>query len=250
MQIIKLGGSIVTKRNRFFIFDETNVKQLALDISKCDEPIIIVHGFGSYGRAYLPCYDGRHIPNDQAAFARKIQYELRELHERIFGCLNDAGVSVRSVNPESLFVIKNDEILYGNLDIIKYYLTIDRIPLLYGGTLWDENGYYTILSSDQIVEYLAVHLNVRQVIWATDVDGVLTTDGNVLPCLTEGNVHLMWRQEYDVIDRTGGMTSKVNISLRLSNKDITSLVINGQVQNRLKKAILGECTLGTKIQKE
>ena len=49
LTILKLGGSVVTKKSKPLTFNSTSVQNISKVIKKFDEPLIIVHGAGSFG---------------------------------------------------------------------------------------------------------------------------------------------------------------------------------------------------------
>ena len=56
MILIKLGGSIITNKEKPLSQDEKQLKILLKSLKKINEPIIIVHG-GSYGHYWSVKYD-------------------------------------------------------------------------------------------------------------------------------------------------------------------------------------------------
>jgi len=109
-----------------------------------------------------------------------------------------------------------------------------------------------ILSGDHLVPYLARELKASRVLIATDVAGIFDGDpkeggASKISVLTKevlDDIHLGRSQSTDV---TGGMRRKVLELLKLSEEGITSQVVGGEVKDNLKKAMLGETTIGTLI---
>jgi isopentenyl phosphate kinase len=248
VRVLKLGGGIITKRDAFLAYDQANVQRLGAVLRTCTEPLVITHGLGSFGRAYLPCYQGGTLPAVQGALARSLQQRLRELHDLVAADLFAAGVMVRSFDGESLFALQDRKVVKAALELVEYYVLQGYVPLLHGGTVWDDAGRYAILSSDQIAEQVVEWFGARRLVWATDVDGVLRAgDHEVMDILDEGNLQQMWRQDYDQTDATGGMTSKVMASLRLARKGCTSIVVNGSHPERVARAVSGAPVRGTVV---
>ena len=251
MQILKLGGSVLTSRGSYCVFIDEHLRRLAPEIKSQVGSLLLVHGMGSFGRAFLPIYDGGRIPASQASLARRIQQNLREFHELVVGPLVAAGVPVCSLDPEALFAVSDGSITFAGLDIIPHSLGQGRLPVLYGGTVWDEAGYFTILSSDQIVESVALRLGAERVVWATDVDGVFsrapTGTVSVIRRLSDENLDEMWQQQSDEADCTGGMMNKVRVSLRLARHGIPSIVANAPVPDEVVRALGGHASSGTLI---
>lgn len=248
VRVLKVGGSVVAGRGPWFCYDRASVRSLGAALRLFTGPMVVAHGMGNFGRAFLPCYAGGVLPAEQALLARRIQRDLTELHDLVLADLRSAGVQVRGFAAESLYAVREGKIVNACLDLVEYYLRAGWVPVLYGGTVWDDAGQYSILSSDLIVEQLATAFHAERLVWATDVDGVLRDgDHQVIPELTEANLASMWRQEYDRTDATGGMTSKVNAALALARRGCTSVVVNGFRPDQVLAALAGEPVSGTVI---
>ena len=57
MILIKLGGSIITNKERPLSPRKKTIENIARNLKKIDEPIIIVHGGGSFGHYWSVKYD-------------------------------------------------------------------------------------------------------------------------------------------------------------------------------------------------
>ena len=57
MILIKLGGSIITNKEKPLSPRKKTIEKLSKSLKKIDEPIIIVHGGGSYGHYWSVKYD-------------------------------------------------------------------------------------------------------------------------------------------------------------------------------------------------
>ncbi len=246
MKIIKLGGSIISKRDIWREADFENIYNIANQLKQIREPMIIIHGLGSFGRAYLPIYNGRYIDKSQVALARYIQAGLRNMNDIVVSTFIIKGLKIRTFEPESIFQVYNDKIIDFNDRLFANYLEKGVIPIIYGGTVWDDSEKYTIVSSDEIVAFLAKYYNADLVIWATDVDGVYGKKG-LIESFSKNSLNEFDNWEYNQKDLTGGMLNKVLISLELSKIGIPSYVVNGQTKDRLSNVLNDETTICTKF---
>ena len=57
MILIKLGGSIITNKERPLSARRKTINDISKNLRKIDEPVIIVHGGGSYGHYWSVKYD-------------------------------------------------------------------------------------------------------------------------------------------------------------------------------------------------
>ena len=96
MILIKLGGSVITDKNRPLTARLDVVQRLAYEIAACEEKVVLIHGGGSFGhiKAAEHCI---HEPADNGEVSRDTgktgedgedcQDNQRELH----GDADDAG---------------------------------------------------------------------------------------------------------------------------------------------------------------
>ena len=57
MILIKLGGSIITNKEKPLSARKKSIDKIVLALKKIDEPIIVVHGGGSYGHYWSVKYN-------------------------------------------------------------------------------------------------------------------------------------------------------------------------------------------------
>ncbi len=184
--ILKLGGSIITRKDVATpTLNYENISRIAKEISaSTHEKLIIVHGAGSFGHPYANKYGiGDEIKDDHDLWKKMMgfsitQHSVRELNNVICEYLRTHGVLSTSVQPSSFILTKNKRIFSANLDLIRKYLDLGFIPVIYGDVVLDSNESIkvAVLSGDQIVKHLAENLKPERVIMASDVDGVYTKD--------------------------------------------------------------------------
>jgi isopentenyl phosphate kinase len=242
--VVKLGGSIVTRRDGRCRYDSETVRRLGAVLAAAEQPLALVHGLGSLGRAYLPLYDGRILRDRGIGYA--LQLEFLKLHHLVLTDLEDAGLAVAALDAQTVFAHRAGSVLSSSLDPVHRRIAERRVPVLHGGTFRDVEGRFSVLSSDEIAEQLTRGLN-GQLIWVTDVDGVMRSQDEVMPVLTAGNQREMMRIDYDGADLTGGMSNKVRISLRLAEAGHTSHVVNGRRPERLRQLLQGADAVATVI---
>jgi isopentenyl phosphate kinase len=249
--VLKIGGSLLTRRGKPFDIAEDNLLGLAGEIAAGipDEGLVIVIGSGSSGRGVLPVYDGLRIERRYSHLARRVLGLLEELHGRVADALDSAGLAVSPLHAGSLFAVEHGRVTALATDILAAHLAAGRVPVLSGGTLLDLDGDFTIVSSDRMATEIAHALGARDVIWATDVDGVLDQDGRLLPWVEQATVHRMWDPAEAADDPSGAMRGKVAEALELAGRGIESFIVNGTSPGRLRAALGGERVLGTWIRR-
>lgn len=255
MQILKLGGSVVTDKDKPFTPRTQEIERLAREIAaSMPTPLAIVHGGGSYGHPAAKRYEisgGYKKPSQLTGFSRTHQ-AMVELNKIIVDALLDAGVQAFSVSPSSFIVTEARRI--NELDASRVKLCIDTgiVPVLYGDAVLDTRQGFSILSGDQLVTRLATALKADRVILGTDVDGVYTADpklvkeARLIPRLSlkelDGMVKIGEALNTDV---TGGMLGKVREASEAVEAGVEVVLVNAREPGRVEAALRGEKVMGT-----
>jgi isopentenyl phosphate kinase len=131
------------------------------------------------------------------------------------------------------------------------------VPVLFGDAVLDSDLGFTILSGDQLVAYLAVHLKAARIIMGIDVNGLFTGDPKVdssahlINHITIEELRRMLARigESKVTDVTGGMLGKIAELMPAVEKGIPSFIVNAAKPNNVYRALKGERTIGTLIER-
>lgn len=261
LTILKLGGSVITQKGKGYKkINRKNLERLSLEIAKSKKKknffLIIVHGAGSFGHIIAKKF------NLSEGYKNKVQIraiaelycDLKELNLEVIKILKSSGLNVIPFQQSSAWKLHNKKINNPNLDIIKDYLNLDFIPVLYGDLLIDDKLGFSILSGDKIVYCLAKKLNAQRVILGTDVDGVFNCDPSIYKNarffrkIDRKNIKEINVGKSTAIDVTGGMNGKINELIKLAKMEIESEIINIAKPNVLEKALGGRKNLGTLIE--
>jgi isopentenyl phosphate kinase len=256
--VIKIGGSLITdKFSDTPKINQENLKRISEEISsvynKEKMSLIIVHGVGSYGHVIVKktgIDKGIRTEKQLVDFAetKRLQNELNSIVSKY---LIDAGLPAIPFQASSFTVLDQGRIVRMDLSAIKSFLEIDMIPVLYGVPAYDRTYKCSILSGDQITPYLAVNLNAKKIIHATNVDGVFTADPNknagakLIPEINSENIEQVkdWLDGSTATDVTGGMLGKISELLEI---DVESQIINALIKGNIAKAFRNE-KIGTVI---
>lgn len=263
MIILKLGGSVIThKEAKEPTINHDNLERIAREISQSNyHELIVVHGAGSFGHPFAKKYGiGDEISNIQDLKRKMLgfsitQHSVKELNSVVSEYLRMNGVVSVSIQPSSFILTKNKRIHSADLNLIRRYLDLNFVPVLYGDVVLDadESIKLAVLSGDQMVKYLALNLKPERVILATDVDGIYDKDpkkfddARLLEMVSSADQ--IETGETETVDVTGGMGGKVNELLSLAGKGIESEIINANHTEQIKKAINGEKIIGTLIKR-
>lgn len=252
MIILKLGGSILTKKDSTTPqIDEQNLKRIANEIktslNNSTKDLIIVHGAGSFGHPPAKQYnigevfDKNQYDEKRIGFS-KTQNAVKNLNMLVCDAFIEEGLPLVAIPASSFISSNNKRITQGNLDKFKQYLNKGYIPVIYGDVVLDETLEMAVISGDQLIQYLAINLNPDKVILATDVDGVYNKnpktnkDAKFIDYLSSLE-DLETLESTTNTDVTGGMVGKIKELLQLSNLGIDSQIINANVDENIYNAL-------------
>ncbi len=264
MIILKLGGSVITRKDRDKpTLNPVNLDRIAQEIARANvDKLIIVHGAGSFGHPYARKFEIGSEIKDEKEFHRKkrgftlTQNSVQNLNHYVCNFLLKHGIPAIAVPPSSFMVSDNKRIKTANLDLVQKYLEVGMVPVLHGDVVLDENEHIqmAVVSGDQIITYLAENLKPERIILGSDVDGIYNRDpkghpeAQLLP-LVKSLEDLEFLEGARTVDVTGGMAGKLAELLRLAESGIESEIINAGTEKVVEKALKGEKVKGTIISK-
>ena len=242
MILIKLGGSVITNKEKSLSARRKTIDSLTKSLKKIDESMIIVHGGGSYGHYWSVKYD---------MHTKEKKYDLRgvaivknsmiELNKIVLDSLLKNKINPYCCPPTS-FMLENKPILKKVKEIEKIAKT-GLIPVTYGDALWYGQKKTYILSGDKIMTHLAKILKPRLSIFVLNEDG-LYSDLKSKKLINElkGERPSISENKMDV---TGGMTRKVEEASKISKMGMNVFFVNGNKPERIVKAIKNRKFEGT-----
>lgn len=261
LTLIKLGGSIITNKEVPMMVREDVLTRLVREIarakSESSEQMIVGHGQGSFAHSPALRYKtmngfinkespiGMAITQDSAA-------QLNRIVVKEF--LSEQLPAVSFLFSNSM-VTKKQHALHWSGDVLDQYLEKGLLPITGGDVLVDEEQGCTIWSTEKVLSYLAEYYqnnnhSVKKVIHVTEVEGVLDSQGKVISKITRKNQnevkkHINGTKGFDV---TGGMWHKIEESLQLADKGISSVILSGMQKNNLYNCLVGKDFTGTVIE--
>ena len=164
--IIKLGGSVITKKSRYKQPNKRMISYLAKAISEMygKKRMILVHGAGSFGHAPVVKYDiGNGIKTDKhrLGFA-DTHLSVSELSNLLTSELIRRGVPAISIAPVVIFKQHNKRIIKCLNKPLIEILKKGYLPVLYGDMVIDTRLGGSVLSGDQITTYLAKTMKAKR----------------------------------------------------------------------------------------
>ena len=220
MILIKLGGSIITNKEKPLSPRRKTIDNLAKSLRKIEEPMIIVHGGGSYGHYWSVKYDMHTQP-------RKYDIKGVSIVKNSMIDLNKIILDSFVKNRLKPYCLPPTDFMSGNKPIAKKVKEIEKIaksgliPVTFGDALWFGQNKTYILSGDKIMTHLSKILKPRLIIFALNEDG-LYSDLKTKKLIRElkGESPKISENKMDV---TGGMTRKVEEASKIAKMGICLL---------------------------
>jgi isopentenyl phosphate kinase len=253
LQILKLGGSVVTHKDEYMSAHVENIERLAREIAEADSyPLVIVHGGGSFGHPVAKKHriaEGMVNASQVYGFSETHQAMVK-LNEIIVDTLLDAGVPAFAISPSSMLNTSGKRLYEMNTSIVKDYIELGMVPVLYGDAVLDSEQTFAILSGDQLIAKLSNDLGADRVIFGSDVDGIFTDnpklnpDAELLEKVSVGNIKANVGDTTHT-DVTGGMLGKLSEAAEALKGGACVVLINAFKAERVKAALRGENVMGT-----
>ena len=256
--IVKVGGSVITRKDEPATPKLKRMEGIALEISRIRDRLVLIHGAGSYGHPIAAKYglkDG-FTGGWQVKGVTELKSKLAELSSLFLRALYLKGVAGFPLNPANIIMAEEGRISRMEMDPLGHVMDLGFIPVLHGDLVPDSKLGFSIVSGDQIASFLAGRLKPSMVIFGCDVDGVYTgdpkkdRDARLIRSLTvreaenwgSGGVDAF----KDLKDVTGGIRGKLREAASIAGLGIPVAIMNLEVEGRLLKLIRGEeveCTL-------
>lgn len=258
---LKLGGSLITQKDKPFTENRAIIRQIAKEIHQARKQkpfqLLIGNGGGSYPHVPAKKYKTAEgiINKKSLRGIAEVQDAASRLNRIIVRALLDIGENSISIQPSSVALTRNSRIVEFYTKPLEVFLKKNMIPVVYGDVGLDLKQGCSIVSTEELFVFLAKKLKPKKIISAGIVDGVFTANplkdrrARFIPEITAENYPGIKRMLVGSsgIDVTGGMLIKVEKYLELSPIRIKSYIINGGIKGRLKEALLGRKIKGTII---
>ncbi|MEO9365474.1 MULTISPECIES: isopentenyl phosphate kinase [Candidatus Nitrosocaldus] len=250
LALIKLGGSIVTFKDKPLAFNAPALEGVSRILKRISDEvqIIVVHGGGSFGHYYSVIYDMHSKPAEYSKEGvSRVRCSMVDLNNRIVNVMLEQGLRPYTIHPSSFIgegkvpISSRVEELY---DISKDGL----IPVTHGDVMHYQDNLYYILSGDEIMSILAEHLGERVsvVLFTLAVDGVYK-DMQSRELIRELRYASDASMDDVSMDVTGGMRRKVREGFKIASLGIDVWFVNGMHPERVEDVLRGKDTIGTVI---
>lgn len=258
----KLGGSVITDKSRPATARPECIRRLAGEVARSLEArpelqLVLGHGSGSFGHVVAQRYGTRagvHTPGEWRGFAA-VAASAARLNRMVAEALLDTGIPVWSLQVSSSAHCENGRLLSLDTAPIERALIHRLVPLVYGDVALDGTLGGTVISTEQILSFLARTLRPARIIFASAVDGVFERDpscdpdAHPVPRISKRN----WKavrtrlsasrrsgaSESGAADVTGAMFSKVEMMVRLARElpELSVYILSGERVGALETAL-------------
>ncbi|WP_408958112.1 isopentenyl phosphate kinase [Natrinema sp. 74] len=220
MIVLKLGGSVITEKDRAETLDGDALERAADGIAAAledgREDLVIVHGGGSFGHHNASEHGVSTTAGTRDANAvLDIHGAMQTLNRFVLSRLLERDVEAVPVHPFSAAHRDAEGRLELPIAQIETMLAEGFVPVLHGDVIAHAGAGATVISGDELVATLARALEADRVGLCSTVPGVLDADDAVIDRIDEFAAVTDVLGASDATDVTGGMAGKVQTLLDL-----------------------------------
>ena len=258
MYIIKFGGSVITNKAKECCFKQEVMDRLAAELHHAKKEIILIHGAGSFGHILAKKYrlnDGFKRKNQLEGFALTLA-TVQRLNNLVLSSLHNHDLPAVSLPPHAVFSLSNHKPSKINTDIFQKYLDLRFMPVSFGDVALDSKLGFSIYSGDLLVELLATEFKPEKVIFVLDEDGLYSANPKIdnnatfLTSVTVKDLEKLTTHSNAHADVTKGMEGKIRTIQHIAKSGVDTVLVNGNVHNRLYDTLKGKKTRSTIVHGE
>ncbi len=268
---LKLGGSLITDKTQAYTPRLGILDDLARQIAAAlrDAPglsLVVGHGSGSFGHTAAKEYHTRaglrgwsasadqFIPPEEARYWRgfsQVWFQASALNRLVMEALQKADIPCLALAPVSAVTARDGQVSGWDIAPLKAALAARMVPVVYGDVSFDEARGGTILSTEDLFEYLARQLKPGRIllagleaaVWADYPERKQPIEKITPASFEKIKSHVGASHGADV---TGGMESKVRQMLALASEipGLSVQIFSGEPGGNIKRSLAGE-NLGT-----
>jgi isopentenyl phosphate kinase len=216
--VLKLGGSVVTEKDRDETVDGAALARAAAAVADATETLVVVHGGGSFGHPHAETWGASTTDGvSDVDGVTAIHGAMTTLNKFVLRALQNEDVPAVPVHPFSAAHRDRDGAL--SLPSAQVRTLVDEgfVPVLHGDLVAHAGEGATVLSGDEIVTSLADSLSADRVGVCSTVPGVLDADDTVVDEITSFEDVADVLSESAATDVSGGMAGKVRALLELGS---------------------------------
>jgi len=248
MFVLKLGGSVITKKSEQGCFQMEIMDNLAREIEKANKKLILVHGAGSFGHILAKQYElNKGCKNEDQIHGFSLTHAMvQTLNSFVLKSLHNHNISAISLSPHSIVKLNDHRLARMDYKIFGEYLDKHFTPVTFGDVVLDEKLGFSICSGDLLVMALAKYFKPEKVIYVMDEDGLYTSnpkinkDAEFIESATIKKLEKLTTVRDVHADVTGGMRGKIDTMKNISRLGIDTILLNGNKQEILYNILIGK----------
>jgi isopentenyl phosphate kinase len=260
LQFLKLGGSLITDKNRPQTPRREVLARLSAEIASAlartpGRRLVLGHGSGSFGHGAGKKHGTRQgvfTPQGWLGFA-EVWRDAGALNRIVMDSLHAAGLPAISFPPSASVTSQDGKVAAWDLTPIRSALQSGLLPVVFGDVVFDTVRGGTILSTEDLFDHLARELQPGRLLLAGIEAGVwadFPTCSELVPQINPANLDQVAQALGGSLatDVTGGMASKVREMLQLvqAMPALEVLIFSGEKPGLVQSALEGE-PVGTAI---
>ncbi|MCI0394169.1 MAG: uridylate kinase, partial [Chloroflexi bacterium] len=195
---LKLGGSLITDKTGVEAARGEVLARLAAEIRRAmvarpELRLVIGHGSGSFGHVAAARHgtrQGVQTPEQWRGLA-EVSAAAARLNGLVRQALLAAGAPAVTLQPSASAQCADGRIVSLATEPVRAALAGGLIPLVYGDVAFDRVRGGTIISTEEILSYLAAELRPAWFLLAGETAGVLDGRGEVVPVITRQNLEAL-----------------------------------------------------------
>lgn len=253
LQFLKLGGSLITQKHIPQSARPEVLARLADEIQRAFQRspslrLVLGHGSGSFGHVSASRYGTRlgvRSPQEWLGFV-EVWRDAQALNRLVVDILGKAGLPVIGLSPLSSVTAQNGKVLNWDLAPLQSAIQHGLIPVVYGDVVFDRQRGGTILSTEDLFSHLAERFAPGRILLAGIEAGVWAdypACTHLIEEITPDNFSEVISKlaGAQAVDVTGGMASKVQLSLDLVKTvpGLEILIFSGEQPGLTELALAG-----------
>ena len=217
--VLKLGGSVVTEKDREETVDGESLDAATAAIGGAVDDLdglVVVHGGGSFGHPNAAAYGVSTTEGTRDADGvLAIHGAMKTLNKFVLRRLREHDVPAVPVHPLSAASRDTGGELTLPVQQVRTLLGEGFVPVLHGDVIAHASEGVTVVSGDELVVELAQGVDADRVGLCSAVPGVFDEDDAVIPRIDAYEDVESVLGASDATDVTGGMAGKVRALLDL-----------------------------------
>ncbi len=252
MIFLKLGGSLITDKNRPETPRMQVIDRLASEIAAAllADPamrLLLGHGSGSFGHQAAMRYGthrGAASREDWIGFA-EVWRVANHLNRLVVDALWMAGLPAMSFPPSASGITAAGELAFLSSEPVERALDAGLLPIVAGDVAFDRQRGSTIVSTERVFAHLAPRLRPTRLLFAGVDAGVFAdfpANTQLYPVVTEAELARSTIRGSAATDVTGGMADKVRQAVALVKllPGLEVRIFSGEEPGGVTRALAGE----------